>query len=887
MDQKELFELANPYLWRLVQRVENVDLFCLRRLVGPIPFPVDQIFIPLKVSQRHLMTGVRPEEMFDDRQLRYLPDSQKESCELDTILQILFAAESRRSLVIIGKPGSGKTTLLLYLAYYYSQRRQTEIGEQLTPRIPFYLRLKDIAATITDTDSTHSLVSILSEDEVYSTHLAAAEIETCLKQGALVLFDGMDEVADVEQREAMAEWIQKTVNDYDAAFFVISSRAVGFSPDYAPIGSIGVEIDDFNENQRREFLYRWFGHVKRQPGRSTADWDANAVANGLAEVIESDNYRHLQDLARNPLLLSMIALVSLSYIERGGKQIENALPVSRTELYQRCVDLFIEEWRWDAVRDINIDMPNAKTLLTLLEHAALVCHRAPVDDQNIPGTSNKEALIEQLSTQQDLEAGLIDQCLNYSHERSLLLVEHALDTWGFQHKTFQEYLCSCYLLNQLTPDKPDSLDLILNNLGKDHWRVVWELLVEAQTDEQNQPKDQLARIIYTAGQRFENDPEFIASAWDWIEALHDNKPFEFPSNDSRRLQHAAWKYCTHSGNVRSWNRAYQFAARGLSDDIINSQRYLQRLNELESDLTAYVRLISLAAELFPQPPKEVYDYFIQHLQQADAQNDTVRSTVALILQRWGFENQVELDDVLYVKIPASEFYRGSRQGDDDYNHDNVDGERYAIGEYEISRYPVSNNQYAEFVKASGHTQPRLWRDGKIPAALNNHPVVWVSWHDAMAYIKWLNSLQHNYRYSLPTEAQWERAARGPAEIEDRENRRIYPWGNEFDAAKCNVFETGLGRTTVVGCFPESISPEGISDMAGNVFEWCDDWYDDDYYKRKTIDENTEKSDFKVIRGSSFDFDQRPTRCTFRNDGVPFIDSLNVGFRVARIKTLKS
>jgi iron(II)-dependent oxidoreductase len=98
---------------------------------------------------------------------------------------------------------------------------------------------------------------------------------------------------------------------------------------------------------------------------------------------------------------------------------------------------------------------------------------------------------------------------------------------------------------------------------------------------------------------------------------------------------------------------------------------------------------------------------------------------------------------------------------------------------------------------------------------DDHPIVNVSWYDAVAYCEWAG-------VQLPTEAQWEKAARGT-------DGRIYPWGDEWDDSKCNNYETGIEETTPVGSYTQGTSPYGVMDMVGNVWEWCADWYDEKYY----------------------------------------------------------
>jgi serine/threonine-protein kinase len=216
----------------------------------------------------------------------------------------------------------------------------------------------------------------------------------------------------------------------------------------------------------------------------------------------------------------------------------------------------------------------------------------------------------------------------------------------------------------------------------------------------------------------------------------------------------------------------------------------------------------------------------------------------------------------YVHIPAGEFYMG-------HPHDNDAPRRkvYLDGFY-VSRYPVTNAEYYAFVEAAFHMPPEHWRNGVYRAWEADQPVVYVSWHDAMAYCRWVGG-------RLPTEAEWEKAARGTDE-------RRYPWGNTFDPRRCNTREGGKDAASPVGKHsPDGDSPYGAGDMSGNVWEWTLDWYAPAYGApspaRNPTGPRTGKA--KVIRGGSFSNNATLVTCHTRDRALPNVQAVNYGFRV--------
>lgn len=171
----------------------------------------------------------------------------------------------------------------------------------------------------------------------------------------------------------------------------------------------------------------------------------------------------------------------------------------------------------------------------------------------------------------------------------------------------------------------------------------------------------------------------------------------------------------------------------------------------------------------------------------------------------------------------------------------------------VARVPVTNAEYARFVAATGYGPPRYWGGKTPPGELRDHPVVYVSWHDAVAYAEWAG-------VRLLTEQEWEKAARGI-------DGRVYPWGDEFDPGRCNIRESGIGATTPVGRYsPDGDSPCSCADMAGNVWEW-------------TASEWQPGSDLRVLRGGSFLGIQRFARAAVRRRHLPDSRIMSYGVRV--------
>ncbi|MFQ5821927.1 MAG: formylglycine-generating enzyme family protein, partial [Candidatus Heimdallarchaeota archaeon] len=256
--------------------------------------------------------------------------------------------------------------------------------------------------------------------------------------------------------------------------------------------------------------------------------------------------------------------------------------------------------------------------------------------------------------------------------------------------------------------------------------------------------------------------------------------------------------------------------------------------------------------------------------------------------------------------------------------------------YWMSRFPITNTQFGAFVKSGGYQIERYWREAKkagvwkngkvkgrwddvfreepynfgVPFNLCNHPVVGVTWYEALAFTRWLTetwqqngTVPKELVVQIPSEAEWEKAARGGVEIPERpiissikhvgafrdtplpqqnlNPKRTYPWGDQPNANLANYGETGIGTTSAVGCFVSGASLYGCEEMSGNVWEWTRNILKDYPYKPKDGREDlgAPEDDPRVLRGGAFYFDRRYVRCAYCYWYSPGYWNKDFGFRV--------
>jgi len=249
-------------------------------------------------------------------------------------------------------------------------------------------------------------------------------------------------------------------------------------------------------------------------------------------------------------------------------------------------------------------------------------------------------------------------------------------------------------------------------------------------------------------------------------------------------------------------------------------------------------------------------------------------------------------DLDMVEVPTGPFLMGSSIADPQAQSDEQPQHTLTLPTYWIGKTGVTNAQFRAFVAGDGYTnetywdtagwqwrteknrtQPTHWNNADFNSS--NQPVVGISWYEAMAYTRWL-SAQTGQIFSLPTEAEWEKAARGT-------DGRIYPWGNTWEAGRANSSEARIGKTTLVSQYPGGSSPYGVLDMVGNVWEWTRSIYTRYPYEPTDGREDLSTSTGKCfsIRGGSWFLNAPNLRIALHDFVMPAIGDRNIGLRLTR------
>jgi formylglycine-generating enzyme required for sulfatase activity/energy-coupling factor transporter ATP-binding protein EcfA2 len=817
------------YLEHVISRNRYLQLQGIRSGGKLVNIELDRIYVRLRGMQQR--TVVREEEWLAEASALAPGEARCAAGARPTVvtetvtISVEEALAAHQRLVVLGDPGSGKTTLVRYLALLYArdlaEQNSRLVQEKLlsaeSPRLPILLPLRQIgaflrAATDDGTEGHARLLEFLLRS-LRNERITVPEdfFDERLTHGrAVILLEGLDEVADPDLRRRVARLVESFTRAYPDCRYVVTSRIVGYTgsarlgEDYAT-----TTVQDFTLADVEQFLSAW--HRLVAVGQFGPGEDAQTYAAGqtrqLLEAIKAND--RIRELAINPLMLTVIALVHRDRVK---------LPDRRAELYAEAVDVLLGKWEEAKGVQESPILPDGESFDTgdkrlLLQAVALHMHEQKVKEISV---DKLRQLLHRMFMDivfDDRRAGqAVERFLHMIEERTGLLIARGEGVYSFSHLTFQEYLAALAVA-----DRNDYIAYTLKRSADPWWREV--ILLEAGSLS-IQGKDRATRLIKALAEKLQ-EPQPYHNLVLAAECLRD----------------------VGSGRIGG----------SLEQDI---QRRLRR--ELETPR-------SLLSRVFGSTQTKGW------IERRSAAMD------ALVHAGGGYWT-LPYGEPEWVMVPAGEFWMGSEAGETNERPQH----KLHLDDFHIARTPITNAQYYIFVQAAGCAAPDHWQDGRPPKGYEGHPVVNVTWHDAMAYCRWLSGVTGK-SVTLPSEAQWEKAARG------NKDKRIYPWGDPFDAAKCNCLKLGIGDTTPVGIFPEGASPYACLDMAGNVWEWTRSLWGTDFdkpqygYPYDTADGrerlNAHNSVLRVLRGGSFFSNVRDVRCAYRFRPVVFFRIGSVGFRV--------
>ncbi len=774
--------------------------------------------------------------------------------EILRTFQIEDAFRYAQYLLVEGVPGSGKTTILMRVAMALVKAHRGDpesaqsMGFAAPYPLPIFVPLRRFATYLRSLPIQEQIVGgsppllkylcatvlpYIGEDDWLITNLEAGHVT--------LLFDGLDEVTDDVVRHRVAGIVRDFIRKYSKCRIVLTTRPAGLTAAVRNTlirqGRLAFcEVRPLDQEQMSRFIGAWYRALNTDHQR------AQQLTRDLVKRIEANP--RVAELARSPILLTAIAVVH---------QTLGDIPERRADLYEHCVRALCG--RWDAAKDEEgrelCGPVEQEDKIILFEQIAFTIHGQGGDAKTIERGPLLNILSKTLPSdpKQAFAPERYSPLLDNIVDRTGLIIPDGDITYRFRHLSFQEYLAARHISARY--DHP--VEALAPQLADPWWREV-VLLAPAYKAMFSGPDARQLLLNLAEYARVNPDPDFRATAFG-------------------TLAHA----------------------------LLDLREYkVNRLEETASELRA--DFLSILTDL--------------------AQHGEPK-TRAEIAECLGFFGDPRLTDKKrWVTVPAGAFRRGSAAKD--AARDEISEGTIQINEFHVQRWLTTINEYRIFVEdAKGYTEQRWWdpegwhwfreETKRAPAEWEtqveksgNLPVGGISWWEAQAYCRWYSTIAKGqpdkWIVRLPTEAEWEKAARGgetlAAGVANEDPEREYPWLGPWNDNLANSSEGNwLATAAPVGCYTKGNGAYGTWDQAGNIWEWCLDWYDPQAYHRPgrvnpaVIDQQSVPkvptlngrqqrviAPCRVSKGGSWTTDARQCRVGFRNRLEPSRRLEDQGFR---------
>ncbi|MEM7033225.1 MAG: SUMF1/EgtB/PvdO family nonheme iron enzyme [Chloroflexota bacterium] len=821
------------------------------------------------------------------------------------------AVTKHAKVLLLGEPGGGKTT---FINHFMLQMAEAQLQDQApiigweTLYWPFMIDGASLTTTLSSVDLTSLPPSeqddllvqlILKYWRNFLKKLGLADLGDHLEiilseKPVLIVFDGFDEILAAKQplAERMIQALGQVYPTIQKV--IITCRARLFETSYLFPAFTPYQLLPLDQTKIERFILRWFGNHGHQKSFTTPSPSIQAKSDALILLLKDPDWRILMG---NPLLLQTMVTLHHHNI---------TLPKDRTELYDLSIGILLAHWqrhkgvigspRLQAVLD------NYDQLRRIIERLAYEAMKNEISAAGNGCLSRSQVLmlLEQPAYLGTLT--LADEFLDYLDRRTGLFIGNIDQSqperpthYQFTHPIFQTYLASCYLIS----GEAGSLQRVYWHHIQDgpEWFPAGKLGAETLLHNQQKP-DEILDLLYTL----------------------------CPVNEP--IQEQYWRAILWSGTF-----ALQVGEAVIRRDDSHPDgggTYLTRLISRLTDIAA--------RNILPVSERVEAGRILAQL--GDPREAVVPTYT---------KNTPPLLEVCYV--PSGPFWQGS-DVDDDLAFSNEKPLQQVDLDYAywISRFPVTVAQFWQFIEDGGyetaeHWSPArvegLWDKGRIkrikyrsgddltqvhedwgarpddygyPFHLSNHPMVGINWYEATAYCSWLTTqlqdtghLSKNWAIMLPSEAEWEKAARGGLDLPTRaikttlgreplpdvdrfrwqlrlrkDAQRRFSWAGDISPNRLNYHDTRIGTTSAVGCFLTGASPYGCEDMNGNVWEWCRNTGGQNYKAAENhvgSGSTLNVQQVQPIRGGAFNDLTISVRCAVRCDNTAIHQSRSVGFRV--------
>lgn len=775
---------------------------------------------------------------------------------------------SHNLLLIIGDPGSGKTTLIKYYVMKCLNRKHRQLGfhKKIFP-VFFPLRemagIKDLAEKDNEPLLLYKCLHKWAQNRQLTTVTQDHFKEWLTERDTLVLLDGLDEIGSLDRRIEILNWINLLVNGLRNAKFVLTSRATGYRKMdnvQLKIPHLRADIMDFTPHQQKLFLQKWFraAYCTDRPHDCPPGWEkkreseADLKSSALVEFLNRESNRAVRDLAAVPILLQIMAVIW---------EKREYMPETRSELYHVALNYILEHR--DKVRNIPPPLSAAMSR-RVLAPAAFWMHSELKQDEALK-TEMHDQMQPVLDTL-DKHPDAADYCA-FLRDRAGLIADYDKDHYIFRHKSFREYLASFRLREQ--GDHKYRSQLLAGHFKEDWWEETLRFVMGEADD---QFFDQFVEALFRETGKWQLNDHQQNLLLDIVK--------EAPQ---KRID--ALTDVLNRDNIEPNQRRYALGCL----KVIGSKPALQAIENY--------------AENNENPGEEenrsyAWDIHFQFAGEktgllVDESGQTIRNP---------FEDYVE-----YIKIPGGRYIYS------------VTEKKVTVPDLYFCKYMVTNKRYRRFIdylkgdeKKLNHLLPLSYFSNELKMFAKridgfikflgadytkwherfrskfeddkrfnaqDQPVVAISWYAARAYCFWLSCLkiaaergEHIVSvpvdelagiYRLPTEEEWEWAAYGNPDGTTRE----FPWPVEKGKPSPELANYGenVGFTTPVGRYPDGATPLGLMDMAGNAWEWMENFFDKD-------------NDVRAMRGGSWSNVVDVLRCSVRGYSYPRIHRDSNGFR---------